>query len=245
MPADAPTILATSIGLRATDRDMLDLRPGPTFDFAFDLAGRPDRPKLCYIGTATGDSIIHIQAYYNAFAGTDVRLTQLSLFTMPTVEDVRGHLLDQDVIWVNGGSTANMMAVWGVHGLGPILRECWEAGVVLGGVSAGSICWHVGGTTDSYGPTLRPVTGCLGLLPYSNGVHYNGNEQRRPLFHQLIGDGTLPDGYATDDGAGLYFRGTELAEAFAENDGAYGYRVERQPDGQVVETRLETRVLAP
>src|SRR6478609_4141619 len=119
-----------------------------------------------------------------------------------------------------------------------------EAGVVLTGVSAGSICWHVGGTTDSFGPELRPVTDGLGLLPYANGVHYDSEEQRRPLLHRLVADQTLPTAYATDDGVGLHYRGTELVEALTEIPGKGAYRVERGPDGQAVETRLETRLLS-
>ena len=104
---------------------------------------------------------------------------------MPNVRDVREHLLSQDVIWVGGGSVANLLAVWRVHGLDEVLRECWEAGVVLGGVSAGSICWYVGGPTDSYGLDLRVSPPGLAFLPYGNGVHYDSEEQRRPLLHGL------------------------------------------------------------
>ena len=162
---------------------------------------------------------------------------------MPTVEDMRAHLLEQDLIWVGGGSVANLLAVWRVHGLDEIFREVWEAGVVLGGVSAGSLCWYVGGTTDSFGPDLRPVTNGLGFIPTSNGVHYDSEEQRRPLYHQLVADGTLPDGHATDDGVGLVYRGTELVDVVADRDDAAAYRVERNPDGTVTETRLEPRRL--
>ena len=108
---------------------------------------------------------------------------------MPNVRDIRAHLLAQDVIWVGGGSVANLLAVWRVHGLDEVLRECWESGVVLGGVSAGSICWYVGGPTDSYGTDLRVSPPGLGLLPYGNGVHYDSEEQRRPLLHALVADG--------------------------------------------------------
>jgi peptidase E len=129
--------------------------------------------------------------------------------------------------------------MWQLHGVGAVLREAWQAGVVLTGVSAGSICWHLGGTTDSFGPELREVTNGLGLLPYSNGVHYDSEDQRRPLFHRLIADGTLPAGYATDDGVGLLYRGTELAEAVAETDGKGAYFVERGADGHAVEHRID------
>jgi len=108
---------------------------------------------------------------------------------------------------------------------------------------AGSICWHAGGTTDSFGPPLRPVTDGLGLLPWSNGVHYDSEPERRPLFQRLVADGTLPTGHATDDGAGLLYRNTELVEALAERPGAGAYRVEARPDGTAVETPLEVRLL--
>jgi peptidase E len=243
MPAPQPTILATSMGFASRGRGPYDWRPGPVFDLAVELAGAPDRPRLCYLGTATGDDPVRVAGVYGAFAGSAVEVSHLSLFTMPTVPDMRAHLLAQDVVWVGGGSVANLLAVWRVHGLDAIFREVWEAGVVLGGVSAGSLCWHVGGTTDSYGPDLRPVTNGLGLIPTSNGVHYDSEEQRRPLYHRLVADGTLPGGHATDDGGGLVYRGTELVEAVADRPGAAAYRVERGPDGTAVETRLEPRRL--
>jgi peptidase E len=237
-----PTILATSGGWRYGRR--VDLEFAPLINYALDLSGAHGRkPKLCHLGTAGGD-----QRWYNArvdeagvVAGVEV--TNLNLFPMPNVEDMLGHLLDQDVVWVNGGSVANLLAVWRVHGLDDIFRRVWEAGVVLGGVSAGSICWHIGGTTDSFGPDLRPVTNGLALLPYSNGVHYDSEEQRRPLFQKLVGDGVLPAGYATDDGVGVLYRGTEMVEAVTEIAGKGAYFVERGPDGDVVETRLEPRLL--
>lgn len=243
MPATAPTIVATSMGFAPRGRGPYDWTPGPVFDLAFELAGAPAAPKLCYLGTATGDDPARIGGVYGAFAGSRVEVSHCSLFPMPTVPDLRAHLLAQDVIWVGGGSVANLLAVWRVHGLDDVFREAWQAGVVLGGVSAGSLCWHAGGTTDSYGPDLRPVTNGLGLIPGSNGVHYDSEEQRRPLYHRLVADGTLPPGYATDDGVGLVYRGTELAEAVADRADRAAYQVSPGPDGGVVETRLEPRLL--
>jgi peptidase E len=181
---------------------------------------------------------------YGAFAGSAVRVSHLNLFPMPSVAGLRAHLLAQDVIWVGGGSVANLLAVWRVHGLDQVLAECLRAGVVLAGVSAGSLCWHVGGTTDSYGPDLRPVTDGLALIPTSNGVHYDSEAQRRPLYHRLVADGTLPPGHATDDGVGLVHRGTELVEAVADQPGKAAYRVDRGADGAAVENRIEPRRLA-
>lgn len=173
-------------------------------------------------------------------AGVDV--AHLNLFPMPPVDDVTGLVMEQDVVWVGGGSVANLLAVWEVHGLSAVMREAWQSGVVLAGVSAGSICWHVGGTTDSFGPDLRPVTNGLGFLPYSNGVHYDTEERRRPLFQRLIAEGTLPDGFATDDGVGLVYRGTELEEAVSEIEGKGAYSVRRDGD-RSVEERIEPRLL--
>ena len=136
---------------------------------------------------------------------------------------------------------AGLLAMWRLHGWEEILREVWQAGVVLTGISAGSICWHVGGPTDSFGPTLRPVTNGLAFVPYANAVHYDSEEQRRPLFHSLIADQTLPRGYATDDGVGLLYRGTEFVEAVAETDGKAAYLVQRGTDGSIEETALQVR----
>lgn len=233
-------ILATSGGWVGTPRGP---RPGPLLNHALALSGK-ERQRLCFVSTAGGDSLEWTALQYAAFADRDdVVVSHLALFTMPNVADPKEHLLSQDVIWVGGGSVANLLAVWQVHGLGEIFRAAWERGVVLAGVSAGSLCWHVGGTTDSFGPDLRPVTNGLALLPYSNGVHYDSEEQRRPLLQKLIADQTLPDGYATDNGVGLHYVGTDLHEVVSETKGAAAYRVERTADGQVKETRLEPRLL--
>ena len=242
MTADTPTILATSAYFRPGNYGLLSLRPGPIHYFAAELANAK-APKICVLNQASGDPETRLGAYYAAFAGTDFVPSHLALFPMPNVENIREHLLAQDVIWVGGGSVANLCAVWRVHGLPDILHEAWQAGVVLGGVSAGSICWHAGGSTDSFTYELSAFTDGLGFLPYSNGVHYDAEERRRPRMHEFIGNGTLPDGYATDDGAGLVYRGTELSEVVADREGPRGYELRRTPEGLVSETSLPTRVL--
>lgn len=238
-------ILATSGGFLPSEYGPFQWRRGPLIEHAIALAGDPDRPRFCYVGTATGDNLNGTAGFYRAFAGSDARVSHLELFSMPNVPDIRAHLLAQDVIWVGGGSVANLLAVWQVHGVDEVMREAWESGVVLAGVSAGSICWHVGGTTDSFGVDLRPVTNGLALLPYGNGVHYDSEELRRPVLHRLVADGTLPTSFATDDGVGLVYEGTELAEVVADRPGVAAYRVERGSDGTAVETRLEPRLLVP
>ena len=151
-------ILATSGGFLPSDTGPLRARRGPLIEHAIRLAGDPERPRFCYLGTASGDSLNGTAGFYRAFAGSDVRASHLELFTLPNVPDVRAHLLAQDVIWVGGGSVANLLAVWRTHRLDEVLRECWEEGVVLGGVSAGSICWYVGGPTDSFGRRCSSVS---------------------------------------------------------------------------------------
>ncbi len=242
MPADAPTILATSGGRVVGHRTPWEV--GPLTEYAVDLAGVSGRrPRVCFLATALGDNAAVLQAFYDAARFAGFEASHLALFPMPNVDDPRAHLLAQDVVWVWGGSVAGLLAMWRLHGVDAAMRGAWEAGVVLTGVSAGSICWHVGGTTDSYGPELRPVTDGLGLLPYANGVHYDSEEQRRPVLHRLVADQTLPTAYATDDGVGLHYRGTELVEALTELPGKGAYRVERGPEGEAVETRLEPRLL--
>jgi peptidase E len=240
VPASQPTIVATSIGFSGTG-DVL--RCGPAYAEALRLSRAARRPRLCIVATAVGDNPAVLALLYAAFARLDVSVSHLALFPMPNVEDIRGHLLDQDLIWVCGGSSANLLTLWRLHGVDTVMRECWQAGVVLMGVSAGSLCWHVGGTTDSFGLQLQPITNALGFLPYSNSPHHDGEEQRRPLIHQLIGDGALPDGYATDNGAGLVYFGTDLHEVISERADAYGYQITRRPEGGVHERRLPTRVL--
>ncbi len=237
-------ILATSGGFLPGDLGPFQWRRGPLIEHAIHLAGDPDRPRFSYIGTASGDSLNGTAAFYRAFAGSDARASHLELFTLPNVPDLRAYLLAQDVIWVGGGSVANLLAVWRIHGLDEILRECWEQGVVLGGVSAGSICWYAGGPTDSFGLDLQPSPPGLGLLPYGNGVHYDGEEQRRPALHRLVADQVLPTSHATDNGVGIVYEGTEVAEVVADRPGAAAYVVERLETGSVVETRLEARLLA-
>ena len=243
MPAETPTIVATSIGFPSRQRGAIDLRAGPIYRFAADLARPRGTPRLCLLPTAAGDAADNLVTAYTALADTDLRVSHLTLFPMPNVPDVRAHLLGQDVIWVGGGSVVNLLAVWRAHGLDRILHECWQSGVVLGGVSAGSLCWHVGGTTDSFGHQLQPVTNALGWLPYANGVHYDTEPQRRPLLEALVAEGRLPTAYATDDGVGLIYRGTEMTETVADRDGKFAYLVERGPDGQAHETPITPRLL--
>jgi peptidase E len=210
--------------------------------YALELSGRPE-PRVCMINTATGDEPRLLVRQYSLLAATPARVTHLELFPMPNVADPAELLLSQDVIFVGGGSVANMAAVWRVHELDRILRAAWQAGVVLSGVSAGAICWFEGGTTDSFGHQLRPFTAGLGFLAGSYCPHYNSEPARRPLFQSLVSDGTLPAGLACDDGAAAHFVGKSLAEVVADRADAFGYRVEPDGAGQAIERALPVRLL--
>jgi len=201
--------------------------------------GHP-RPRLCYLPTANGDSVINIARFYAAFARR-TEASHLALFQR-TVSDLEAFLLGQDAIYVGGGNTANMLAVWRVHGLDLILRRAWDDGIVLAGRSAGSICWFEGGTTDSFGG-LDPLRDGLGFLSGSHSPHYDGEAERRPTYQRLVASRELPPGYAADDGAALVFRGTQLVEVVAERPDARAYRVERGADGTAIETPIEARFL--
>lgn len=241
MAATQPTILATSGGWRTGTRTTLAF--GPLIHYAIELSGAQGRPRLCHIGTASGD-----QRHFNAWVSeagqqAGVEVSHLNLFTQPPTADLAGYVLSHDVVWVNGGSVANLLAVWRVHGLDLILRKAWQAGVVLGGVSAGSICWYFGGATDSFGPDLRIITNGLGMLPYGCGVHYDTEAARKPTIHRAVAAGHLPVTHCTDDGAGIVYHGTRLAEAVIERPDAGAYIVERDSMGKAVEHRLDTRQL--
>lgn len=229
-------VLATSGGFLPTDRWEV-ATPGPILAELLRLTGKT-RPRLLVVLTASGDDRAALAGVYGAFRGWGVDVQHLELFPQPNA-DPAALVLGSDAVWVGGGSVANLLAVWRRHGLDTVFREAWDAGVVLGGVSAGSICWHQGGTTDSFGPELRAVTDGLALLPYGNGVHHDSEEQRRPKLHQLVSDGTFESAYATDDGVGVLYEGIEPVRVVSDRpeSPAAAYRVELV-GGSAVETRL-------
>jgi peptidase E len=209
---------------------------------ALELTGR-SVPKLCLVNTATGDDPAGLLRFYDRLAPFNVKVSHLALFPMPNVTDPEDLLMSQDVIFVGGGSVANMVAVWRVHGLDEILRKAWHAGIVLAGSSAGGICWFEGGTTDSFGVTLRAFSDGLGMLPGSYCPHYNSEAERRPLYRQLVADRTLPAGLACDDGAGAHYIDDSLEELIADRPDARAYRVASDGSGGSREESLPTRFL--
>jgi dipeptidase E len=214
---------------------------GPLNRYLLALTGK-DRPRVCFLPTATGDAASAIVGFYDAFPASLCEPSHLELFGVPR-GDVREHLLAQDVVYVSGGNSANMLAVWRVHDVDAMLREAWDAGIVLCGPSAGGICWFEDGVTDSFGPELRRLDDGLGFLPGSFCPHYDSETARRPAFRRLVVDG-LPAGIAADDAVGVRFVGDALVEVVSERSGGSAYRVEAADDG-VRETALDTRRLSP
>ena len=212
----------------------------PIVDFLLELAGKP-RAKVCFVPTARGDSPETLLAMYGRFPATRTERTHLELFHR-TVTDIRALLLEQDIIYVAGGNTANLLAVWRAHGVDEAMREAWENGVILTGGSAGSLCWYECGTTDSFDLNeLKPLHDGLGFLPGSHCPHYDGEPGRRPLYHSLIASG-FPAGIAIDDDAAVRYDGTEINEVVGARAGATAYRVENIDD-EVVETPIQARAL--
>jgi dipeptidase E len=219
-----PTILAMGGGgfTAGSDDPALD-------DLVLELAGTP-RPRVCLLPTAGGDSEFQIRRYYETFRDRLCEPTHISLFRLGSKPvPLREHLLSQDAVYVGGGSMVNLLAIWRAQGLDHILREAWERGILLAGLSAGSMCWFEYGITTSSGAP-EPAPG-LGFLPGSNSVHHDSEPARRPVYLEAVAGGRIPPGYAADDGAALVFRGTELHEVISARRGARAYRV--TADGEI------------
>ena len=214
----------------------------PALDrYVLDIAER-SHPRICLLPTASGDPEEQIQRFYRAYHELPCEPTHLSLFRLGTKPvDLRALLLGQDVIYVGGGSLLNLLAIWRAHGLDAILREAWERGVVLSGISAGSMCWFSAGVTTGFGEP-RAVQG-LGFLPASNSVHYGSETERRRCFVDAVRSELAPPGYAVDDGVGLFFCGVDLEEAVTARPHAGAWWVDADGSGAAVETPLEVRQL--
>jgi peptidase E len=208
-------------------------------DYVLGLAGSP-RPRVCFLPSASGDADHYIVRFYRAFPATRCEASHISLFRREQgPADIREHLLSQDLIYVGGGSVVSMLGVWRAHGIDRVLRAAWEKGVVLCGLSAGSLCWFAEAVSGFHGAPQR-VEG-LGLLPFSNCVHYAPGSDRRRAYRDLLRAGMRP-GYAAEDGAALHFTGTELSRVVASRPAARGYRLDVVGD-RVVEMRIATHYL--
>jgi dipeptidase E len=209
--------------------------------YVLSLARKHPKTKICFLATASGDSDSYIERFYASIGRLDVVPAHLPLFAL-TIPDIREFLLEQDVIYVGGGNTLNMLLIWRERGIDTILREAAENGTVLCGVSAGSICWFQSGVTDSLVAQAFLPMQCLGWLPGSNCPHYDSEVNRKPVYHDLIEKGVLPSGYATDDGVGLHFVGTRLVRIVSSRIAARAYEV-RLIGSELTETELFPRYL--
>ncbi|HEY7023368.1 MAG TPA: peptidase E [Candidatus Limnocylindrales bacterium] len=212
----------------------------PLDRYLIELTGKA-RPRVCFIGTASGDSERYAANFYRAYAPVAVA-SDLILFGAPD-SDYLARLADQDLIFVGGGNTANLLAVWRVHGVDTLLRKAWESGTVLAGISAGAICWFEACLTDSFGPQLAALRDGVGLLHGSAAPHMAADPLRRSRFVAEIASGSLPSGYGIDDGAAAHFVGTSLERVVAEIPGRSASWFELA-DGAVKETRMEAIALS-
>ncbi len=221
-------------GGAGSDEDDLRL-----YRYILAQSGRAN-PAICFLPQASGESPDYVVRFYAAFSRLSCRPSHLSLFDPPTA-DLDSYLLKNDVIFVGGGNTRSMLALWREWGLDQVLRRAWQRGIVLAGWSAGSICWFESGVTDSIPGPLTPLA-CLGFLPGSNCPHYDGEPERRPAYHRLVAEGSLSAGFAADDGVGLHFRGRRLERIISARAAGRAYRV-GLADGAVVEEPLAAEVL--
>jgi dipeptidase E len=237
MRSRTPQIVAFGGGGFSMEKDgsLLD-------DYVLSLTERP-RPRVCFLPTASGDADHYVVRFYRRFS-PDCEASHVSLFrrdqgTGGIEKDLEGHLLAQDLIYVGGGSVVSMLGAWRAHGLDSVLRKAWRKGIVLCGPSAGSLCWFREALSEFHGSSTR-VRG-LGLLPYSNCVHYDAEPARRAEYHRFVGDG-MRAGFAAEDGVALHFHGTSLEHVVSSRSGAFAYHVEPANDG-VVEARLDAAYL--
>jgi dipeptidase E len=214
-------------------------------DFILSLSRRKPA-RVCFVPTASADSAPYIAKFYRAFSVRCIP-TDLTIFDPPALPrrpantaDLPEFIADQDVFYVGGGNTANLLAIWRTHGIDALLRKAWLSGAVLAGVSAGMLCWFEGGLTDSFGG-LQPLSDGLGFIRGTACPHYDGEPGRPAAYREMIAAGA-PAGYAADDGAALHFAGTRLQEAVSSRPTAAAYRVHLK-GGKVIEQPLPVRYL--
>lgn len=209
-------------------------------DYLLSRTGK-DVPRVCFVASASGDDHGYIERFLDAFTRR-AQATVLSLFGKePWNYTDPATVLDADVVYVGGGSTANLLALWRLHGLPSLLEQAAAQGTILAGISAGMNCWFEGSSTDSFGP-LRALPDGLGFLRGAACPHYLGDADRKPAFHRMIASGELPDGVAVDDGVALLWRDGKLADAIAERADGKAFTVECSGAG-LVETPLPVRYL--
>ena len=211
-------------------------------ELVLELTGTPC-PHICLLPTAGGDSEHQIRRFYETYQDRLCEPTHISLFRLGRHPiPLREHLLSQDAIYVGGGSMVNLIAIWEAQGIDVILEDAWQQGIVLAGPSAGSMCWFEYGVTTSSGHPA-PAPG-LGFLPGSNSVHHDSEPARRPVYRDAVRTGTIPPGYAVDDGAALIFGDTHLEEVVTARKRARVYEVTRTGEQELPTLALTTSVTA-
>lgn len=229
-----PTIIALGGG-------GFSMEENPALDrYVIEQTGK-DCPRVCFVPTASGDADSYVAKFHAAFSELSCETSHLTFFRR-TEPDLESFVMAQDVIYVGGGNTRSLLAVWRDWGLDKILNKAWQSGVVLAGVSAGAICWFEEGVTDSVGGELRALD-CLGFLPGSCCPHYDGEADRRPTYHKLLSSGGISSGLALDDGAAAHFEGTEMKQLVSSRDDARGYALTIE-SSSVRETPLEPVILS-
>jgi len=232
--AGAPRKLIFAVGGWKTPKDAL-----PLMRYFVGLTGKPN-PKVCLLPTASGDSADSIVSYYDLMNQLDCRPRHLRLFQPSRVNDFEEVLMDMDAIFVGGGNTLNMLAIWKEQGIDKVLHKAWKKGVVLGGASAGAICWFAQGCTDSRPGKLTALDG-LGWLPGSACPHFD-LEKRKAAYHELVRSGDLQNGIACDEGVGVLYEEEKAIRVVSSLPKAKAWTVKRQ-DGKVETTPLETEYL--
>ncbi len=212
----------------------------PLYRYLIGLTGK-HHPEVCFIPTASGENRDYTIGFFSVFSALGCTVRHLTFFN-PPVADLRSYLLECDLIFVGGGNTKSMLALWREWGVDEALREAWRRGITLAGVSAGAICWFEQGITDSIPGPLTPLN-CLGFLKGSACPHYDGEPERRPTFHRMLAAGEIAPGYAADNHAALVFEGETLARIVATTPTARAYRLTRDASGAPVETALAADLL--
>ncbi|KMY32473.1 peptidase [Lysinibacillus xylanilyticus] len=195
----------------------------PLLDIYILLQSNKVNPKICFVPTASGDSENYIAGFYSFFNSQQCIPSHLSLFSPPT-RDLESFIMEKDIIYVGGGNTKNLLALWKEWSLDTIFKTAWHEGILLTGISAGSICWFEEGITDSFGGDLEPIA-CLGFLPGSNCPHYDGEINRRPAYHNLVKTNKLSSGIAADDGVAVHFIDQEIHKIVSSKPNGKAYKV--------------------
>ncbi|MCM3758233.1 peptidase E [Sporosarcina aquimarina] len=211
----------------------------PLLDLYILKQAQQPSPKICFIPTASGDSDNYISRFYHFFNQQECIPSHLSLFEPPT-RDLESFILNKDIVYVGGGNTKNLLALWKEWELDCILKKAWNQGIILAGLSAGANCWFEEGVTDSYGEGLEAIN-CLGFLKGSHCPHYDGEVERKSAYHRLMNSRKIQSGIAADDGVAIHYKGQRISKIVSSRPNAKAYSVSFE--NKVIEKELQTEFL--